>query len=134
MDSLRTELHLGDRVYRQGETVAFSLSVCSDSFLPMRTEDGKPSWRITNDVGDVVADSSHQVFTLELKTLFWAPRKCRRVSSVDWDQREWNQRTLEPNEPAGAPRRGDLVRAGQYELQAAWGDLKPITATFQIAE
>jgi hypothetical protein len=125
---------LEDRAWRQGETVAFSISVCSDSFLPMRTDDGKPSWRISDEAGDVVADSSHQVFTLELKTLSWAPRQCRRVSSVDWDQREWNQRALEPNEPVGVPRRGDPVRAGQYELQAAWGDLKSAIATFEIAE
>lgn len=134
MDSLRTELHMEDRTWRQGETVAFSISVCSDRLLPMRTEDGKPSWRITDEAGDVVADSSHQVFTLELKTLSWAPRRCRWVLSVDWDQREWNQQELEPNEPGGVPRRGDPVLAGQYELQAAWGDLQPTSATFEIAE
>lgn len=134
MDSLRTKLHFEDRPYQPGDPVPFSLSVCSASLLPMRTEDGKPSWRITNEAGDVVANSSHQVFTLELKTLSWAPRQCRRVLSVEWDQREWNQRALEPDEPAGVPRRGDIVPAGEYELEAVWGDLGPRRATFEIAK
>ncbi len=134
MKSLRTELHLEGRSYRQGETVPFSLSVCSDSLLPMRSEDGKPSWWITDEAGDVVADSSHQVFTLEGKMLTWLPRQCRQVLSVDWDQREWNQRALEPNELAGVPRRSDRVGPGHYELRAAWGDLEHASATFEIAE
>ncbi len=134
MDSLRTELHLEDRAYRPGETVTFSLSVCSDNLLPMRTEDGKPSWSIINEAGDVVADSTHQVFTLELRMASWAPRQCRWVLSVDWDQREWNQGLRESSELAGVPRRGDRVRAGRYELQAVWGGLNPASATFEIAE
>lgn len=117
-----------------GETVTFSLSVCSEGFLPMRTGDGKPSWSITDEVGNVVADSTHQVFTLELRTLTWSPRQCRQVLSVDWDQREWNQRPPELNEPAGLPRRGDRIRPGRYELQAAWGSLAPVTATLEVTE
>lgn len=132
MESLRTELQLEPRSYTRGEAVPFALSVCSESLLPMRSEDGKPSWWITDETGDVVADSSHQVFTLELRTLTWSPRQCRPVLSVDWDQREWNQRALQPNESAGVPRRGDQLGPGRYELRATWGDLEPASATFEI--
>lgn len=90
MGTLRSELELEGTSYEPGEPVHFALSVCSNRVLPTRTDDGKPSWRITDESGNVVADSSHQVFTLELKTLSWAPRECRRVLSVDWDQRKWN--------------------------------------------
>jgi hypothetical protein len=131
-ESLRTELQLEGASYEQGETVPFELSVCSESLLPMRSEDGKPSWQITDESGDVVADSSHQVFTLELKTLTWSPRQCRQVLSVEWDQREWNRRAVEPNEPAGVPRRGERLGPGRYELRASWGHLEPVGATFQI--
>lgn len=132
MESLRTGLHLEAATYELGETVPFALRVCSESFLPMRSEDGKPSWQITNEMGDVVADSSHQVFRLELKTLTWSPRQCREVLSVEWDQRKWNRRTFEANEPAGVPRRGEQLGPGRYELRATWGDLEPVRATFQI--
>jgi hypothetical protein len=132
MESLRTELHLEGRSFAQGEAVPFALSVCSESVLPMRSEDGKPSWWITDESGDVVADSSHQVFTLELKTLTWAARQCRQVLSVGWDQREWNQRSFEPNESAGVPRRADRVDPGRYELRATWEGLEPVSATFEI--
>ena len=134
MDSLRTELHFDERTYRPGESVPFALSACSTSLLPMRTEGGKPSWRITNEAGDVVADSRHQVFTLELEMLTWSPRQCRRVLSVGWDQREWNQREPEVGEPTGVPRRGATVPAGEYAMEVFWGDLKPKRATFLISE
>lgn len=84
--------------------------------------------------GDVVADSSHQVFTLELKTLSWSPRQCRQVSPVDWDQREWNQRPLGAGEAAGVPRRGDTVATGRYEIKAGWGNVGSGRAAFEIAE
>jgi hypothetical protein len=134
MDTLRVELEFESPSFKPGEPVHFALNVCSNSVLPMRTDDGKASWRITNDAGDVVADSSHQVFTLELKTLAWSPRQCRQVLSVDWDQREWNQRPLEAGETAGVPRRGDAVATGRYELNAGWGNVGSERAAFEIAE
>lgn len=120
------------RSYEQDEIVPFALSVCSESLLPMRSDDGKPSWWITDETGDIVADSRHQVFTLELRTLTWSPRQCRQVLSVEWDQREWNQRAFESNERAGLPRRGDRLGAGRYELRATWGDLEPASVTFEV--
>ena len=132
--TLRSELEFEGRSYRPGESVHIALSVCSNRVLPMRTDDGKPSWRITDESGVVVADSSHQVFTAVLKTLTWAPRECRRVLSVEWDQREWNQRPLEEGEILGVPRRGNPVQPGSYELDTGWGDLPHESVTFQIAE
>lgn len=134
MVTLRSELEFEGTSYERGESVHFALSVCSDRILPMRTDDGKPSWEITDESGNVVADSSHQVFTLELKTLSWAPRECRRVLSVQWDQRKWNQRPIEEGETGGVPRRGEPVQPGSYELEAGWGDLPHESATFEIVE
>lgn len=83
MDTLRVELELETRSFEPGEPVHFALNVCSNSLLPMRTDDGKASWRIINEAGDVVADSSHQVFTLERKTFRGRPgsvdRSCRWI-------------------------------------------------------
>lgn len=134
MGSLRTELHVDATRVPPDEPVRFTIRVCSDSYLPMRTDDGKPSWQITDGAGEVVADSSHQVFTLALKTLSWSPRQCRDALAVEWDQREWNQRAAEGKEVAGRPRRGPLVPAGTYELIARWGDLDPRRRTFEIHE
>lgn len=132
MGTLRTELHVdGDRV-SPGEPIHFTIRVCSSSLLPMRTDDGRPSWEITDEAGEVVADSSHQVFTLELKSLTWSPRQCRDAASVEWDQREWNQRAAAGDEVGGVPRRGDRVPPGRYELRARWGDLEPGRHTFHI--
>lgn len=134
MDTLRPELEFESRSFKRGQPVHFALDVCSKSVLPMRTDDGKASWRITNEAGDVVADSSHQVFTLELKMLWWWPRQCRQVLSVDWDQREWNQRPLGAGETAGVPRRGAAVAPGRHELNAGWGNVGSKRAAFEIGE
>lgn len=131
MGTLRTELHMdGDR-YSLGEPIHFTIRVCSSSYLPMRTEDGRPSWEITDEAGEVVADSS-QVFTLALRTLTWSPRQCRDAASVAWDQRAWNQRPLEDDEVAGLPRRGDPVPPGTYELTATWSELEAERRTIHI--
>lgn len=132
MDTLRTELHMDGARFSPGEQVGFDIRVCASSYLPMRTDDGRPSWQITDEAGQVVADSSHQVFTLELKTLTWSPRQCRDAASVEWDQREWNQRAAEGDEVGGLPRRGDRVAPGRYELTVTWGDLAPERRSFRI--
>jgi hypothetical protein len=134
MGNLRTELHIAETRVPPGEPVRFTIRVCSSSLLPMRTDDGKPSWQITDEAGEVVADSSHQVFTLELKTLTWSPRQCRDAASVEWDQREWNQRAAEGDEMGGVPRRGDRVPPGRYELTARWGDLDPERRAVHLVE
>jgi hypothetical protein len=96
--SLRAEVAIADQDRRvtAEEPLAFEISVCSNSLLPMATDDGKPHWRIFDASGVTVADSSHYVFTLELKRLVWAPRSCRVMLSETWDQREWNQAEAEP--------------------------------------
>lgn len=48
MDTLRIELEVESRSYKPGEPVPFALNVCSNSVLPIRTDDGKASWQITN--------------------------------------------------------------------------------------
>jgi hypothetical protein len=134
MGTLRVDLHVEATRVSPVEPFDFTIRVCSDSYLPMRTDDGRPSWQITDEAGQVVADSSHQVFTLALRTLTWSPRQCRHASSVEWDQREWNQRALEGDEMGGVPRRGDPVPPGTYELIATWGELDPERRTFHIVE
>ncbi|MGI8791588.1 MAG: hypothetical protein ACR2H3_00120 [Acidimicrobiales bacterium] len=134
MGTLRPELKFAGGSFERGEMIAFALSVCSKGVLPMSTDDGKPRWRITDGSGEVVADSSHQVFTMELKTLAWSPRQCRQVLSVDWDQREWNQLPILPGETLGIPRKGDPVLPGRYDLRVGWGALQDELASFEIVE
>lgn len=132
--SLRADLTLDRASYERGEPVAFTLTVCSNSVLPMRSDDGKPSWRILDSAGEVVADSSHYLFTLELKNLTWGPRSCRTGVGETWDQRVWNQPTAFPDdlEIGGAPVRGDAVEPGAYRLEVQWGWLDPVTTTVEI--
>lgn len=132
--SLRVDLTLDRSWYERGEPVEFALTVCSNSVLPMTTDDGKPSWRILDSEGDVVADSSHYVFTLELKNLTWGPRSCRTGVGETWDQRVWNQPTAFPDdlEIGGVPVRGDAVEPGTYRLEVKWGWLDPVSMTFDI--
>jgi|SRR5688572_12406287 len=122
--SLRAEVAIADqdRKVTADEPVAFEISVCSNSLLPMATDDGKPHWRILDASGVTVADSSHYVFTAELKRLVWGPRSCRVMLSETWDQREWNQAGAEPEaDTAGGPTRGDPVPPGRYRLEPSWG-------------
>lgn len=132
--SLRSELALDRSTYEVDEPIEFTLTVCSNSVLPMTTEDGKPSWQIVDDADEVVADSSHYVFTLELKTLTWGPRSCRMAVSETWDQRVWNQPTAFPDvqEVGGVPLRGEPVGTGAYRLEVKWGWLDPVTTSFEI--
>lgn len=132
--SLRADLALNRALYESGEPVEFTLTVCSDSVLPMTTEDGKPSWQIFDSAGDVVADSSHYVFTLELKNLTWGPRSCRTGVTETWDQRVWNQPTAFPEGQLvdGPPVRGEAVGAGTYRLEVKWGRLDLVTTRFEI--
>lgn len=104
--SLRAELTLDGATYEMGESIEFALTVCSNSVLPMSTDDGTPSWQILDSEGDVVADSSHYVFTLELKNLTWGPRSCRTGVGETWDQRVWNQPTAVPLRPGRRWRSG----------------------------
>lgn len=92
------------------------------------------SWRTLNSEGDVVADSSKYVFTLELKDLTWGPWSCRTGVGEAWDQRVWNQPTAFPDdlEIGGVPVRGDAVGPGQYRLEVTWGWLDPVPTTFDI--
>ncbi|CAN5869288.1 hypothetical protein BH23ACT2_BH23ACT2_11750 [soil metagenome] len=132
--SLRADLTLDRQSYEVGEPIEFTLTVCSNSVLPMTTEDGKPSWQIFDAAGDVVADSSHYIFTLELKNLTWGPRSCRTGVSESWDQRVWNQPTAFPEGQLvdGPPVRGEAVGPGTYRLEVKWGWLDPVTTTFEI--
>lgn len=132
--SLRSDLALNHAWYEPGESVEFTLTVCSNSLLPMTTDDGKPFWQIFDPDGDVVADSSHYVFTLELKNLHWGSRACRTGLDEIWDQRTWNQPTAFPDdqEVGGVPVRGETVDPGVYELKVKWGWLDPVSTTFEI--
>lgn len=117
--SLRVELSVPTTPVGSAPEVPFSISVCSNSPLPMTTADGKPFWQIVDVAsGRVVADSSHYLFTLELKRLTWGPRACRSVLTEAWDRRTWNQPGDEPDEQGGLPARGDMVAPGRYRIEA----------------
>lgn len=121
--SLRVELSVPSTRVGSGAEVPFTISVCSNSPLPMTTVDGRPFWQIVDVVsGQVVADSTHYVFTLELKRLTWGPRACRSVVTEGWDQRTWNQPGDE-REQGGLLARGDTVPNGRYRIEAGWNGL-----------
>ena len=123
--SLRVELSVPKTRVGSAPEVPFSISVCSNSPLPMTTADGKPFWQIVDVAsGRVVADSSHYVFTLELKRLTWGPRACRSVLREVWDRRSWNQPGDVRDEHVGLPARGEMVPPGRYRIEAGWRGLE----------
>lgn len=123
--SLRVELSVPSTRVGSAPEVPFSISVCSNSLLPMATGDGRPSWRIVDVAGGrVVADSSHRLFTLELRRLTWGPRGCRSELTEVWDRRTWNRPGDEPAEHVGLRTRGDLVPPGRYRIEAFWTGLE----------
>jgi hypothetical protein len=130
--SLRIEFKVSELAVSSGEPVDFDMSVCSNSWLPMTTDDSKPRWRIVDRSGTTVADSSHYVFTMELKTLQWGPRSCRIVFSETWDQRTWNQ-PGDAREVDGILSRGDPVPVGRYRIEGTWGALEERAVEFEIA-
>lgn len=122
--SLRVELSVPSTRVGSAPEVPFSISVCSNSPLPMTTADGKPFWQIVDVAsGWAVADSSHYLFTLELKRLTWGPRACRSVLTEVWDRRTWNQPGDERDEQGGLRTRGDMVPPGRYRIEAGWTGL-----------
>jgi hypothetical protein len=131
--SLRVELSVRSTRVGSAPEVPFSISVCSNSPLPMRTADGKPFWQIVDVAsGRVVADSSHRFFTLELKRLTWGPRGCRLVLTEAWDRRTWNQPGDEPDEQVGLRTRGDMVPPGRYRIEAFWTGLEKRSTEIEL--
>lgn len=131
--SLRVELAVPSTRVGSAPEVPFSISVCSNSPLPMRTADGKPFWRIVDVAsGRVVADSSHRFYTLELKRLTWGPRGCRSVLTEVWDRRTWNQPGDQPDEPGAVRTRGDVVPPGRYRIEAGWTGLEKRSTEIEL--
>lgn len=113
--------------YRVGQSVQLSAKVCSRSLMPqMMSTFGGPgltvTWRILDVSGQVVADSSHAVYTMEKRQMLFAPRCCRSWRWPEgWDMRYWNQPggKRESNR-FGTPARGTYVPAGEYRVEAEW--------------
>lgn len=109
-------------VYRAGEAVRISGRACSTSlwwFKEGASGGGGVhiSWRIVDEAGRTVADTSHAVSTLELGLQIWWPLACRSWSA-EWDLRYWNQPDM-PRSFAG-PARGEIVPVGKYRVEAKW--------------
>ncbi len=77
------------------------------------------SFAIIDADGNVVADDSHAVRTMELRIVTWRTGQCRQGSGT-WDQHYWNRPADEPSEPPdalGTPIRGDRVPPGRYRVR-----------------
>jgi hypothetical protein len=111
--------------YGEDEPVRLSYEVCRTRPWPARTLSGQvpviAEFRILDQAGGVVADTSHRSHTLLLTSVRWWPGQCRSVAS-EWDQRYWNQHPPDEQEQrrAGTPRRGERVEPGTYRFEVRW--------------
>jgi hypothetical protein len=116
-----------DRVrYEEQEPVVLTYRVCRSRPWPATTNSpGRGSlavdFRVVDEHGDVVADSTHQGHVLVLVRTRWWPGQCRSMD-VQWDQHRWNQDEPDGVEPdvSGLPRRGDRVEPGVYSFEVWW--------------
>lgn len=119
-NSFRLSVGTDRSVYRAGESVRLSGKVCSKSWWWFQEGGGRGlrvSWRVLDEEGQTVADTSHVVHTLELHRRVWWPRMCRSWEDT-WDLHYWN-RPDQPRSYAG-PARGDQVLPGKYRIEATW--------------
>lgn len=126
--------------YADGETVTFRVEVCNRG--PATTTEGGggsdiPIWfQILDGQGEVVADDSHAVRTLEIKFVRWSEGQCR-TAQASWDQHYWNRAEDRPSEPPeiyGTPQRGDLVPPGDYRIRVTTPQGTATSAPFELQQ
>ncbi len=108
--------------YDRTDTVRIITTVCSQSWWWLVASEGPITWELIDSVGNVVADTSHRVYTLELGRQIWAPRQCRTFEDM-WDQHYWNRpgdTGRQRDGIVGTPVRGGAVPAGSYRLELRW--------------
>jgi hypothetical protein len=125
VDGFRVRVTIDKHVYEPGDAVEATLRVCRASLMPTTTAGGggthlPATFRVLDSEGNVVADSSHEMRTLELRTVHWNPGQCRSTH-LRWDQHHWNQPgTDAPPGVWGVPARGERVPSGQYRFEVTW--------------
>ena len=125
VDGFRVSVTTDKEVYEHGHAVAATVRVCRTSLMPTTTNGGGGThlpveFRVLDVEGNVVADGSHAVRTLELRIVHWLPGQCRSAH-LHWDQHYWNQPGAErPRDVVGVPARGPAVPAGRYVFEVGW--------------
>jgi hypothetical protein len=78
-------------------------------------------FRVLDERGGVVADTTHRGSILLLGTTHWWPGQCRSVD-LEWGQHRWNQEQPDPEEQqyGGVPVRGERVEPGVYRFEVWW--------------
>lgn len=143
LTGFRQSLQTDQSEYGPDEVVVIRTRVCRSRPWPVTTGSGggsdlATSFRILDGVGDVVADSTHAVSTLELRRVLWLPGMCR-TARHEWDQRYWNRNDPPEGDRAalGGPVRGERVPPGDYRAEVQWrswrwdqppGPVKPATS------
>ena len=108
--------------YDEGEPVELTYRVCRSRPWRTTTNSGfLAEWRVVDEHGEVVADTTHRVYPAVLIPVGWWPGQCRSVEYV-WDQRYWNQHPPDDEEErqAGLPIRRDRVDPGTYRFEVWW--------------
>lgn len=112
--------------YEEGDAVVLTYRVCRSRPWPTRTNSppmGSPAaeFRVVDDRGEVVADTTHRVYILSLGTTAWWPGQCRSVD-LEWDQHRWNQDDPDDEEMkvVGSPVRGERVEPGAHRFEVWW--------------
>jgi hypothetical protein len=111
-------------VYQHGDRVALAGKACSKSWWWFKEGVGggggvHVSWRVLDDAGEVVADSSHRVRTDELRLQIWWPRACRGWDDK-WDLRYGNPQQQTSPRFTGSAVRGEPVPLGTYRVEVEW--------------
>jgi hypothetical protein len=126
----RQTVQTDQREYRPDDGVVIHTRVCRSRPWPVFTSSGGgtdllTSFAIIDSGGDVVADDTHAVRTMELRRVPWLPGMCR-TARHEWDQRYWNQGELPEGDRValGAPIRGERVPPDDYRAQVQWHSMR----------
>lgn len=105
-------------------SIQLTVGICWTGLATVRTSsaggaDVLVAFEVLDAEGDVVADTTHRLHTMELRSVLWLPGQCR-TAKQDWDQHYWNRPGADEPDMLGTPARGDLVEPGNYRFRVTW--------------
>jgi hypothetical protein len=127
LSGFRQSAAVDQDTYDEGEAVVLDSRVCPSRPWPTWTNSPtqgplRAEFRVLDDEGEVVADTTHQGYLLVLYLNRWWPGQCRS-GQLMWDQHYWNQEDFDPERDGdvlGVSVRGDRVEPGAYRLEVWW--------------
>lgn len=121
LDGFRHDVQVDRESYEPTVPVVLTYRVCRSRPWPTQTNSAfTAEFRVIDEQGEVVADTTHRIYPQVLIPVWWAPGQCRSVEH-EWDQQLWNQESADnATVAAGSPVRGERAVPGSYRFEVWW--------------